>query len=249
MWPSGVCPGFIIEESMKPTEIADLIKNRQVDQIRELIKQGVLVVQNGKIKYAGRQGIEEEEYWDKRQHIKKIILNSVYGALLQAGCRFFDKRIGQSTTLSGRQIAKHMAASTNEIITGEYNHVGAAVVYGDSVTGDTLIRTDAGEMTISELFNKCLEFSIVDEKEYGVWNPHKVMGFNAYEDNTVLAKTSYVMRHRTKKKIYQINLANGKNVKVTEDHSIMVDRSGFLIEVKPTEILKTDLVICLSKND
>jgi len=74
----------------------------------------------------------EEEYWDKRQLVKKINLNSLYGAILNSGCRFFDKRIGQSTTLVGRQIARHMAAKVNEIITGEYNHVGKAVIYGDT---------------------------------------------------------------------------------------------------------------------
>jgi len=74
----------------------------------------------------------EEEYWDKRQLVKKILLNSLYGAILNPGCRFFDNRIGQSTTLTGRQIAKHMAAKVNEIITGEYDHVGKAVIYGDT---------------------------------------------------------------------------------------------------------------------
>jgi len=74
----------------------------------------------------------EEEFWDKRQLVKKINLNSLYGAILNPGCRFFDKRIGQSTTLSGRQISKHMAAKINEVITGEYNHVGKAIIYGDT---------------------------------------------------------------------------------------------------------------------
>ena len=74
----------------------------------------------------------EEEYWDKRQLVKKINLNSLYGAILNPGCRFFDNRIGQSTTLTGRQVAKHMAAKVNEIITGEYDHVGKAVIYGDT---------------------------------------------------------------------------------------------------------------------
>jgi len=74
----------------------------------------------------------EEEYWDKRQLVKKINLNSLYGAILNPGCRFFDNRIGQSTTLTGRAIAKHMASKVNEIITGEYDHVGKAVIYGDT---------------------------------------------------------------------------------------------------------------------
>jgi len=71
-------------------------------------------------------------FWDKRQLVKKINLNSLYGAILNPGCRFFDKRIGQSTTLTGRAIAKHMDAYINECITGEYDHVGKAIIYGDT---------------------------------------------------------------------------------------------------------------------
>ena len=38
----------------------------------------------------------------------------------------------QSTTLTGRQIAKHMASEVNRIITGEYNHIGKSIIYGDT---------------------------------------------------------------------------------------------------------------------
>jgi len=74
----------------------------------------------------------EREFWDKRQLVKKINLNSLYGAILNPGCRFFDIRIGQSVTLTGRCITKHMAAKTNEIITGEYDHKGDSIIYGDT---------------------------------------------------------------------------------------------------------------------
>ena len=74
----------------------------------------------------------EEEYWDKRQLVKKINLNSLYGAILNPGCRFFDKRIGQSTTLTGRAIARHMAGKVNEMITGEFDHIGKSIIYGDT---------------------------------------------------------------------------------------------------------------------
>lgn len=75
---------------------------------------------------------EDKAFWDKRQLVKKINLNSLYGAILNAGCRFFDKRIGQSTTLTGRAIARHMDSYVNECITGEYNHTGDAIIYGDT---------------------------------------------------------------------------------------------------------------------
>ncbi len=54
------------------------------------------------------------------------------GALLNEHCRFYDKRIGQSVTLSGRQIVKHMMSNINECVTGEYRHDGASIVYGDT---------------------------------------------------------------------------------------------------------------------
>ena len=75
---------------------------------------------------------EDIAFWDKRQLVKKINLNSLYGAILNPGCRFFDKRIGQSTTLTGRTIAKHMDSHVNECLTGVYDHVGETVIYGDT---------------------------------------------------------------------------------------------------------------------
>jgi len=76
--------------------------------------------------------VADIDYWDKRQLIKKINLNSLYGALLNNGCRFYDKRIGQSTTLTGRRITRHMAAETNRMFTGDYNHEGKCIIYGDT---------------------------------------------------------------------------------------------------------------------
>jgi len=77
-------------------------------------------------------GTDMYEYYDKRQLVRKILLNSAYGALLNEHCRFYDKRIGQSVTLSGRQIVRHMMSKINEVVTGEYNHDGPAIVYGDT---------------------------------------------------------------------------------------------------------------------
>jgi len=83
-----------------------------------------------KLKEATTQA--DKEYWDKRQLVRKILLNSAYGALLNEHCRFYDKRLGQSVTLSGRQIVKHMSAYINEVVTGKYDYMGEAIVYGDT---------------------------------------------------------------------------------------------------------------------
>ena len=185
-------------------------------------------------------------FYDQRQLIKKILLNSLYGAIGNAGSRWYDPRVAQSITLTGRCIARHMQAKCNEVITGYYDNLGDSIVYGDSVTGDTLIRTDSGEITIETLFNQCPGFMRQNGKEYGTQNEAKVVGFNAYEDTPIMSNISYVMRHKTKKKIYQITTECGKVIKVTEDHSLMIDRDGFLLDVSPLELQDGDLIIRLT---
>ena len=117
---------------MQAIEIKKLIQEKNTKELRKLINAGILIVEDGKIKSNKEYGKNQEEYWDKRQLVKKINLNSLYGAILNAGCRFFDNRIGQSTTLTGRSIAKHMAGKINEVVTGEYNHIGKSIIYGDT---------------------------------------------------------------------------------------------------------------------
>lgn len=75
---------------------------------------------------------QHSAFWKQNQQIRKILLNSLYGALLNKGSRFYDRRLGQSVTLTGRSMTKHMASKLNEIVTGEYNHHGGVVVYGDT---------------------------------------------------------------------------------------------------------------------
>lgn len=79
-----------------------------------------------------KRNTEIRDFWDKRQLVRKINLNSVYGGLLNAHHRFFDQRIGQSTTLTGRSICMHMTAKTNEILAGVYDYAGESIIGGDT---------------------------------------------------------------------------------------------------------------------
>jgi len=56
------------------------------------------------------------------------------------------------------------------------------------------------------------------------------------------------MRHKTTKQLYKITMEDGTSITVTEDHSLIVDRDGFLLDVPPTELLDTDLIITLNDN-
>jgi DNA polymerase elongation subunit (family B) len=101
-------------------------------KIAALMKQYDLKLVDGKITANKPTITLYYEYWDRRQLVKKISLNSAYGALLNSFSRYYSKSIGQSVTLSGRTIEKHQAAYINEIITGKYQHDGDAVKYCDT---------------------------------------------------------------------------------------------------------------------
>lgn len=56
----------------------------------------------------------------------------LYGALLNKHFRFYDERMGESTTGTGRAILRFQCGRTNELLTGVYDHLGEAVLYGDT---------------------------------------------------------------------------------------------------------------------
>ena len=114
-------------------ELKNLLKEGNAKQIAEYMKTYNLKLEENKIICSDPAYVKAQvEYWDKRQLVKKLNLNSTYGALLNAGSRFFDQRLGQSVTLTGRQVVKHMSAETNKIITGEYDYRGKAINYNDT---------------------------------------------------------------------------------------------------------------------
>lgn len=197
------------------------------------------------------KGIDDEKFvfYDKRQLVKKILLNSLYGALLNVGSRFFDARLGQSTTLTGRCIDRHMAASVNEVITGTYDYKGDTVIYcdTDSVVFDSIIKIHyektQKDITIEELFHRGEIYWQDGDKEYSRNDKIKVINYN--NGNLRYENYNYVYRHKVSKKKYKITDNEGNTVTVTSDHSIMVLENDKLVEKKPTELKKGDKIISL----
>ena len=191
---------------------------------------------------------EDQAFWDKRQLVKKINLNSLYGAILNPYCRFNDKRIGQSTTLSGRVIAKHMNAHVNQCVTGEYDHTGQAIIYvdTDSVAGDSVIHTSLGKKTIEELFLNGSKFWKEGNKEYSANSNIEVAVYGQSTTGPVkLDSYNYVYRHKTSKRRFRLTDNLGNQVVVTEDHSVIILENEKLIEKKPMDVKKGDKILTI----
>jgi DNA polymerase elongation subunit (family B) len=118
---------------MDPFALAELVIAKDAGRLARYMVEFNLVLDGTIMNTMGDKPTDADfAFWDKRQLVKKINLNSLYGALLNPGSRFTDPRLGQSTTLTGRTIARHMSAATNEVITGLYDHVGQSIIYGDT---------------------------------------------------------------------------------------------------------------------
>lgn len=214
----------------------------------EFLKEWGLVVRSGKV--WPRDDVKElyqnaVDYWNKLQTVSKLLLNGTYGAILNPGCRFFDQRIGQSTTLSGRNITRHMTAKTNEMLCGVYDHYGKCVVYGDSVTPDTVIKTAKGDMPVEELFNQG-DIEVVNGKEYSLNHDTKVLSFDPSVEEPYFGAITHVYRHKTSKQMYEVESASGKKVKVTQDHSLMTYNNGELKMKKPEDLNNSDILVTLN---
>lgn len=64
---------------------------------------------------------EAAAYYDRLQYVYKIKLNSLYGALTNLHFRFFDLRMGESTTGTGRMVLKHQCRFINSLLEGKYD--------------------------------------------------------------------------------------------------------------------------------
>jgi DNA polymerase elongation subunit (family B) len=195
---------------------------------------------------AWKEVAEQYKYFDKVQSIYKLKLNSTYGACGNRFFKFFDIRLAESTTKTGREILMHMARTIGKLLMGEYTFPNDAVIYGDtdSVAGDSVVLINGIYDTIENSFNKIAEevgLVIDGNREYTKFSSS--FSTPVYDDIEckILAKSLMtIYRHKTTKVMFKITLSDGTEVKVTEDHSLMVFRGGKMMEIKPKDLKPDD---------
>jgi hypothetical protein len=116
----------------------------------------------------------------------------------------------------------------------------------DSVDKETNIITDNGNVTIEELYNRNLS-SPAGDTLFGhesVKCNEKVLN---WDENQKLyyANVKRIIRHKVSKSKWKLKTKTGKEIIVTNDHSMIVFRNGEKIEVKPCDVLKTDKILII----
>ena len=83
-------------------------------------------------KYNEEGNKELEDYFDRRQYIQKIILNSLYGVLGLSVFRFYDLDNAEATTLTGQALIKFSKKITNHFYNKELGTKDDYVIYIDT---------------------------------------------------------------------------------------------------------------------
>ena len=130
-------------------------------------------------------------------------------------------------------------------------HKESVIVYGDtdSVNAYTSISYEKGESTIEELYNKNIKNGSAGTTLKGhesIKCTEKVLNWT--EDKKLYyAPVRRIIRHKVRKAKWKLKTKSGKEITITNDHSMIVFRNNKKIEVKPSEILKTDKILVVKK--
>lgn len=152
---------------------------------------------------------DAEEYWNKQSTVLKLKLNGSYGGILNPSMKFFDQRIGQSTTLSGRSITKHMSAKANELIDGNYDQNGISTIAND---------TDSWYGSLWPLIKKDVETHKLD------WNKDKAI--QVYDDITNVVNSTFA---EYLNQTFNVPLERGTLIKAVRE---IVASTGYFVKKK-----------------
>ena len=75
---------------------------------------------------------EKSDYFDRRQHLQKIVLNSLYGVLGLPAFRFYDLDNAEATTLTGQSLIKFTKKIANNYYNKELNDTENRCIYIDT---------------------------------------------------------------------------------------------------------------------
>jgi len=198
----------------------------------------------------------------------KLTMNSIYGAIGNAWFICFNPDVAEAVTLQGQDLIKysekilhkyfhdhwHLDTELHEKlgITKVKKVVKPLVVYGDtdSLLGDSLVCIKYGEnhskIRFDELFST---FSgscgyHTDNRGNEIIEPDGLGSLNYVDSALTFSPIKKIIRHKVKKSKWKLVTETGKEVMVTNDHSLTVFRDGIKIHIKASEInIDSDLVL------
>jgi hypothetical protein len=215
----------------------------------------------------------KNEYKNEEQGIK-LTMNSIYGAIGNNYFACFNPDVAEAVTLQGQDLIKYSSMLITRYFhefwhmdTDLHQKLGISVtkkilrpltVYGDtdSVFSDTLVRikNSSGLLTyrIDDLFNFYSISNEVTKDDRGneiILNPG-IQTLNYIGKDLVYSPIKRIIRHKVTKAKWKLKTKSGKEIIVTNDHSLTVFRNGEKIHLKASEINpQTDKILEIHLKD
>jgi len=195
------------------------------------------------VKKFNEQGdTEREQYFDRRQHIQKIVLNSLYGVLGLPVFRFYDLDNAEATTTTGQQLIKFSKKITNHFYNKELGTNEDYVIYIDTdsifASAVPLVkkRFPNQELTETMMTQRIMEICSEVQDYLNESYNYFAKKFCNVDDHVfdikqeVVAKTGLFIT----KKRYGLRIINDAGRKVNKTHVKGLDtiRSNFAVAMK-----------------
>lgn len=196
---------------------------------------------------------QQAQTYHVSQLVKKVLLNSLYGALGNEHFLLYTNEMARSITLMGQCLINKAAIEKNRFISKMLKEevVKDRRTYSDtdSVVGSTPIFVNDSKTTIEDFY----ETSEGEEVENILGKYIKEFPKGKYKtlsiDEDDLTKMNEVdilhaVKHKTPKHMWKVKV-DGKEVVITEDHSIMVLRDGYLIRGSVKDLKYGDEILTI----
>ena len=109
-------------------------------------------------------------------------------------------------------------------------------------SGDNIEEIEFGDLF--RLYSKAYDVNM-DERGNEIIEPYGISALN-YKTDVTFSGIKRIIRHRVSKPKWRIVTDSGKEVIVTNDHSITVFRDSKKIHIKPSEInVETDMILSI----
>lgn len=115
---------LIVGQKLSVSSNGILYSNKKIGIIPEILDQWFAArveYKNTMKKYIKEGNAEMADFYDRRQHVQKILLNSIYGVLGLPIFRFYDLDNALAVTATGQDVIK----TTAKYINGQYAKMGA----------------------------------------------------------------------------------------------------------------------------
>lgn len=117
----------------------------------------------------------------------------------------------------------------------------------DSCDSNTILELSSGRKTIEEWYNENIKNGSAGRTMIGHESVNTVDKILNWSSDKKIYYTSVkrIIRHKVSKPKWKLKTKSGKEIIVTNDHSMIVFRDGNKIEIKPSNILKTDKILII----